>query len=83
MLDRSLGSFKGFKDDRRDSDDKTWENRKSGLKQILPAVSFNEKLLQQSQRKPSAVFRLSFKRRSCEREETIEHCKYPNYLFCL
>lgn len=87
ILDHSLGSFKGFKEDKRDSDEKTWENRKSGLMQLLPAVSFNEKLLHQSsmcpqpQKRPSAVFRLSFKRRSCEREETIEHCKYPNNLF--
>ncbi|PON96337.1 hypothetical protein TorRG33x02_079260 [Trema orientale] len=87
ILDHSLGSFKGFKEDRRDSDEKTRENRKSGLTQLLPAVSFNEKLLHQpsmcpqSQKKPSAVFRLSFKRRSCEREETIEHCQSKKYLY--
>ncbi|PON65992.1 hypothetical protein PanWU01x14_112190 [Parasponia andersonii] len=87
ILDHSLGSFKGFKEDRHDSDEKTRENRKSGLTKLLPAVSFNEKLLHQpsmcpqSQKKPSAVFRLSFKRRSCEREETIEHCQSKKYLY--
>ncbi|XP_062106585.1 uncharacterized protein LOC133817948 [Humulus lupulus] len=87
ILDHALGSFKGFKDDKRDSDEKIRENRKSGLKHLLPAVSFNDKLLHQSsmcpqsQKRPSAVFRLSFKRRSCEREETIEHCQSKRYLY--
>ncbi|KAM6573661.1 hypothetical protein CsatA_017741 [Cannabis sativa] len=85
MIDRAIGSFKSFKDDKRDSDEK---NRKSaGLKHLLPTVSFNDKLLHQpsmcpqSQKRPSAVFRLSFKRRSCEREETIEHSQSKRYLY--
>jgi len=72
ILDNSLGSFKCFKE--VDSDDKT---RKSKL---LPAVSFNEKLIQQ-QKKPSAVFRLSFKRRSCEREEAVGQSQSKKYLY--
>lgn len=85
ILDHSLGSFKSFKEERHDSEEKT--NKKSGLTKLLPAVSFNEKLLHpssmgaQPQKKPSAVFRLSFKRRSCEREETIEHCQSKRYLY--
>ncbi|KAL5582238.1 hypothetical protein UlMin_014680 [Ulmus minor] len=88
ILDHSYGSFKGFKEDRHDFDDKTREkNLKSGIAQLLPAMSFNEKILSassivpQSLKRPSAVFRLSFKRRSCEREETTEHCQSKRYLF--
>lgn len=88
-LDHPYGSFKGLKDARRDSDEKTRENSlKSSLPRMLSSVSFNDKILNasnmgaNSQRKPSAIFRLSFKRRSsCDREETVEHCKHSNNLF--
>lgn len=82
------GSFKGLKEARRDSDEKTRENSlKSGLPRMLPSVSFNDKILNASslgsnaQRRPSTVFRLSFKRRSCDREETVEHCKHSNTFY--
>ncbi|CAL2234647.1 unnamed protein product [Prunus armeniaca] len=68
MLDHSYGSFKGLIEDGRDSNEKIQDNAlKSGLSQLVPYVSFNDKILSahslvpQSQRKPSAVFRLSFK----------------------
>lgn len=84
ILDHPYGSFKGLKDAGRDSDEKTRENSlKSSLPRMLSSVSFNDKILNasnmgaNSQRRPSAVFRLSFKRRSsCDREETVEHCKH-------
>lgn len=85
ILDHSYGSFKGLIEDGRDSNEKIQDNAlKSGLSRLVPSVSFNDKILSaqslvpQSQRKPSAVFRLSFKRRSCDAEETIEQCKHSN-----
>ncbi|CAL9028387.1 unnamed protein product [Prunus brigantina] len=81
ILDHSYGSFKGLTEDGCDSNEKIQDNSlKSGLSRLVPSVSFNNKILSaqslvpQSQRKPSAVFRLSFKRRSCDAEETIEQC---------
>ncbi|XP_020416115.1 uncharacterized protein LOC18784335 [Prunus persica] len=79
ILDHSYGSFKGLIEDGRDSNEKIQDNAlKSGLSQLVPYVSFNDKILSaeslvlQSQRKPLAVFRLSFKRRASDAEETIE-----------
>jgi len=89
ILDNPLQSFKSFKEDRIDSDERVFRgsSRKSGLSKLLPAVSFNDKLIHpsslvsQQQKKPSTVFRLSFKRRSCEREETIEKSQSKKYLY--
>lgn len=77
MLDQSCGSFKGLREDRRDS------SEKSGLARLIPSLSFNDKNLHaqtHSQRKPSTVFRLSFKRRSCDAEETNEQCQSKRFL---
>ncbi|KAK9271539.1 hypothetical protein L1049_001899 [Liquidambar formosana] len=102
ILDHSYGSFKGHKEDRRNSVEKrrnsvektrnsvekTQENAlKSGLPRLVPSVSFNDKILNppnpgpQSQRKKSAVFRLSFKRKSCDGEETTQHCASKRFLY--
>ncbi|KAG7985296.1 hypothetical protein I3843_03G018000 [Carya illinoinensis] len=82
MLDNSYGSFKGLQEDRRDSEEKI-----QGLPQLVSSMSFNDKILNPpstgrlSQRKHSAVFRLSFKRRSCDGGETIEHCQSKRYMY--
>lgn len=71
MLDQSCGSFKGLREDRRDS------SEKPGLARLISSLSFNDKNVHaqtHSPRKPSTVFRLSFKRRSCDAEETNEQC---------
>lgn len=88
ILDHKHGSFKGFIEDRRKSDEKMREgNLKCGLPRMLSSVSFNDKILNastmasQSQRKSASVFRLSFKRRSCDKEETLEQGKYFNIFF--
>ncbi|GAV61726.1 DUF1336 domain-containing protein [Cephalotus follicularis] len=83
LFDHSIGSFKGLKEDMCDSEENPL---KSGLSLLIPSVSFNEKILQstmgpQSQRKKSAVLRLSFKRRSCDGEETTEHCGSKRFLY--
>ncbi|XP_022774528.1 uncharacterized protein LOC111316716 isoform X3 [Durio zibethinus] len=83
LLDQSYGSFKGLKEDRRKSEEK---NLRSGLSRMVPSVSFNEKILTssmapQAQRKISAVFRLSFKRRSCDAEDKLEECSAKRFLY--
>ncbi|KAM1887744.1 hypothetical protein ACFX13_045951 [Malus domestica] len=88
ILDHSYGSFKGLREDRRDSNEKIQGNMlKSALPRMIPSISFNDKILSaqslapQAQRKPSAVFRLSFKRRSCDADETIEQCQSKRFLY--
>lgn len=81
LLEHSYGSFKGFKDEKCNSEGKPL---KLGLHRLNPSVSFNDKILSSAalgplpQRKKSAVFRLSFKRRSCDGEETTEQCEYSS-----
>lgn len=68
------GSFKGLKDDKRDSLDGTL--RSAGLPRLVPSVSFNDHLIHQSASKRKlSVVRLSFKRTSCDGEEISEICK--------
>ncbi|CAN6574735.1 unnamed protein product [Malus baccata var. baccata] len=88
ILDHSYGSFKGLREDRRDSNERIQGNMlKSALPRMIPSISFNDKILSaqslapQAQRKPSAVFRLSFKRRSCDADETIEQCQSKRFLY--
>ncbi|KAK8587803.1 hypothetical protein V6N13_086775 [Hibiscus sabdariffa] len=82
-LDHRHGSFKGPKEDRRNFEEK---NLRSGLSRMVSSVSFNEKILKsgaapQSQRKKSAVLRLSFKRRSCDAEDKLEDCTSKRFLY--
>jgi hypothetical protein len=78
LLNNSYGSFKGLKEDRRDSQE---NNLKSGRSRLVPSVSFNDKILSASAPKGKlAVFRLSFKRKSGDiGEEASEHCKYSSF----
>ncbi|KAK6266831.1 hypothetical protein QUC31_017668 [Theobroma cacao] len=83
VLDHPYGSFKGLKEDRHNSEEKIL---RSGLSRMVPSVSFNEKILTssmapQSQKKKSAVFRLSFKRRSCDGEDKLEECSSKQFLY--
>ncbi|KAA8530400.1 hypothetical protein F0562_005109 [Nyssa sinensis] len=87
-LDRSYGSFNCAKENKCDSVEKTQENiLKSGLPQLVPSVSFNDKIINatspvpQSQKKKSAIIRLSLKRKSVDREETNAYCASKQFLF--
>ncbi|XP_021682276.2 uncharacterized protein LOC110666176 [Hevea brasiliensis] len=78
LLD-NYGSFKGSIEDRRDSQEITL---KSGLPLLVPSVSFNDKVLNASApKKKLAVFRLSFKRKSCDGDEISEHCASKRFLY--
>ncbi|KAL5739122.1 hypothetical protein ACOSQ2_028302 [Xanthoceras sorbifolium] len=77
------GSFKGLRECRRDSEESTL---KSGLARLVPSVSFNDRILNSAtlvpqQRKKSAIYRLSFKRKSCDGEETTEQCGSKRFLY--
>lgn len=80
------GNLKSLKEDRWDSEEKTQQSiLHSGLSHLVPSVSFNEKMLnhqniQLGQRKKSAVFRLSFKRRSCDGDDTTGHSMFLKFL---
>lgn len=78
LLNNSYGSFKGLKEDRRDSQE---NNLKSGRSRLVPSVSFNDKILSASAPKGKlSVFRLSFKRKSGDGEEASERCKYSSFV---
>ncbi|KDP27187.1 hypothetical protein JCGZ_19886 [Jatropha curcas] len=78
MLD-NYGSFKALKEDRCDSQGNTL---KSGIARLVPTVSFNDKVISASTQKTKlAVFRLSFKRKSCDAEETNECCASKRFLY--
>ncbi|XP_010552716.1 PREDICTED: uncharacterized protein LOC104823011 [Tarenaya hassleriana] len=72
LSDQSFGSFKGLKEQKRNSQEKTL---RSSLSRLMPSLSFNDKTVNSptSQKRRSAVYRLSFKRRSCDGEEVTEH----------
>ncbi|XP_038904505.1 uncharacterized protein LOC120090878 [Benincasa hispida] len=78
LLEHSYGSFKGLKVDRHSHEDNNTSFRK-----LVSAASFNEKILnsQPPQKMQSAVFRLSFRHRSCDVGETNEHCEFKKYLY--
>ncbi|KAK9116618.1 hypothetical protein Sjap_015565 [Stephania japonica] len=84
-LQDSLGSFNCRKDNR--TQEKIQDNNlKSLLPHLLPTVSFNDKNLAPTspvlttQMTTAAVLRLSFKRKSCDGEETAEICKVSGLL---
>ncbi|KAE8665657.1 alpha-1,4 glucan phosphorylase L isozyme [Hibiscus syriacus] len=82
-FDHRYGSFKGPKEDKRNSEEK---NLRSGLSRMIPSMSFNNKILTsgstpQYQRKKSAVLRLSFKKRSCDTEDKLEDCTAKRFLY--
>ncbi|KAL8160971.1 hypothetical protein V2J09_012460 [Rumex salicifolius] len=72
LLDRSIGSFNCLREERGDSEKSIL---KSGLRRLVTSMSFNDKNGasshgMQTPRMKSALIRLSFKRRSCDGEET-------------
>lgn len=68
-LENNFGSFKGLKED-------------NSLPRLVPSVSFNDKFSTASApKKKLQVFRLSFKRKSCEGEEANEQCASKKLLF--
>lgn len=72
-LAKAQGSFKGIKECKNSVEEKTQENpRKSGFQWLTPSVSFNDKILNLPSKKLPTIFRLSFKRRSCDVEEATE-----------
>ncbi|KAF9623494.1 hypothetical protein IFM89_003110 [Coptis chinensis] len=84
-LQDSFRSFK-LKEDKHDPEEKNHENTlKSCLPRLVPAVSFNDKNLPPSSpnapRKKSAVYRVSFKRKSYDGEEATEFCASKRFLF--
>ncbi|KAL9667169.1 hypothetical protein QQ045_001518 [Rhodiola kirilowii] len=79
LLEYSHGSFKGLKEDRRNS----VELVKACL---VPSVSFNEKTIRSanplhSQRRKSTVIRLSVTRTSIDGEEATELCESKKFLY--
>ncbi|XP_022144447.1 uncharacterized protein LOC111014130 isoform X2 [Momordica charantia] len=79
LLDHSYGSFKGLKVDAHEDN--------SSFRKLVSAASFNEKILNSSHpshpphKMQSAVYRLSFRRRSCDGGEPNEHCESKKYLY--
>ncbi|KAJ8775244.1 hypothetical protein K2173_020248 [Erythroxylum novogranatense] len=79
LLENSCDNFKILKDDSHYSLDNPL---KSGLSRLVPSVSFNDKILNAANAtKKLAVFRLSFKRKSCEGEEISDQCAAKRCLY--
>ncbi|KAJ0230835.1 DUF1336 family protein [Hirschfeldia incana] len=80
LLDHTVGSFKNSKEQKHTSQEKTL---KHNLSRLIPTVSFNDKTLHSptSQKRKSAVYRLSFKRTSCDGEEVFEHRSSKSFLY--
>ncbi|KAK7394458.1 hypothetical protein VNO78_14986 [Psophocarpus tetragonolobus] len=80
-LGKSQGSLKGIKEYKHGLEDKTQETaRKSGLNWLTPSLSFNDKTSNRPSKRLSQIFRLSFKRRSCDIEDANELSQSKRYL---
>ncbi|XP_061358091.1 protein ENHANCED DISEASE RESISTANCE 2-like [Gastrolobium bilobum] len=83
-LNKSHKSFKGIKEYKHTLEEKSQENT---LKPGLPLLAPSDKIKNgpskgvQSLKMQSSIFRLSFKRRSCDVEETTELCQSKRYLY--
>lgn len=80
LLNHTYGSFKGLKEQKPNSQEIILKSNLSRL--MIPTVSFKDKTLDHSpssQKRKSAVYRFSFKRRSCDGEEVIEQSKLSNF----
>ncbi|KAJ4826294.1 hypothetical protein Tsubulata_004045 [Turnera subulata] len=67
-LEKSFSSFKSVKEDLPP--------------RLVPSVSFNDKIISTSApKKKLQVFRLSFKRRSCDGEDASEQCSSKKFMF--
>ncbi|GMI68475.1 hypothetical protein like AT3G29180 [Hibiscus trionum] len=79
--DPCRGSFQSVKDERRNSEEKIV---RSCVCRLVPSTSLNEKILaanMASQIRKSAVYRLSFKRTSCDAEEKIKEHSSKQFLY--
>ncbi|KAK7295414.1 hypothetical protein RJT34_18321 [Clitoria ternatea] len=80
-LGQTQGSFRGIKEYKHDLEEKTQENPwKPGLHQLAPLVSFNDKTLHRPSKRLSTIFKLSFKRKSSDVEETNDLSQSRRYL---
>ncbi|KAI4320411.1 hypothetical protein MLD38_033896 [Melastoma candidum] len=87
-LDNRYEISKVLKEEKRDSMEKTQDSiLKSGLRHLVPTLSFNEKIMNsaaigpQAQKKKSMVLRLSIKRTSCDGDETVEEVSSKRLLY--
>ncbi|KAK2413050.1 hypothetical protein QL285_035800 [Trifolium repens] len=77
LLGKNQGSFKGLKESKNNAEENTQENtKKSNMNRLAPSVSFNNR----PSKKLSTIFKLSFKRKSCDVEEAPELSQSTRYL---
>ncbi|KAG6467304.1 hypothetical protein ZIOFF_074861 [Zingiber officinale] len=86
QLEKTYGSFNDLKE-RHDTEEQSLVNKmQARLSRLVSSLSFNDKIYQMStlspsgQKRKSAVIRLSYKRQSCEGEETTEFCATKKFL---
>ena len=88
VMEDLYGSFESSNEDGQAEEEKAHENtfKSPCIAHLVPSVSFPDKVPQIPNASPScpkrksAVIRLSFKRRSCDGDETTEFCKYTSDL---